>query len=77
MGDGDGVSAAEAVMAATPCPIVLFTSHHALGAGDDGGQRPPRREMVVDHDHAPPRSRRIAHIGESGKRDARSAHAVE
>lgn len=27
LGDGDGISAAEAVMAATPCPIVLFTSH--------------------------------------------------
>jgi AmiR/NasT family two-component response regulator len=27
LGDGDGVSAAEAVMTTAPCPIVLFTSH--------------------------------------------------
>lgn len=27
LGDGDGVEAAQAVMAGTPCPIVLFTSH--------------------------------------------------
>jgi len=27
LGDGDGISAARTVMAATPCPIVLFTSH--------------------------------------------------
>jgi AmiR/NasT family two-component response regulator len=27
LGDGDGIAAARAVMAATPCPIVLFTSH--------------------------------------------------
>src|SRR5438128_8926261 len=27
LGDGDGIAAARAAMAATPCPIVLFTSH--------------------------------------------------
>ena len=40
LGDGDGVAAARAVMAESPCPIVLFTSHRgdelierATGAG--------------------------------------------
>ena len=40
LGDGDGVTAAQAVMAESPCPIVLFTSHRgdelierAAGAG--------------------------------------------
>jgi response regulator NasT len=31
LGDGDGIAAAQAVMAATPCPIVLFTSHRGDG----------------------------------------------
>ncbi len=62
LADGDGVAAAQAVMAETPCPIVLFTSHRgdalierAASAGVMGyllkplrpGELPPALDLAI------------------------------